>query len=84
MWDLHSAKFARTNSQFFQSESVSLMIGRWQKLSKDFFNKKTKDFDVSKIPDIYDSIQYDITNNQSDLIPEVRRTDAFWSMFDAL
>ncbi len=38
---------------------MQLMINRWGKLEKDF---KLKDgqFDISKIPDIYDCIKYDL------------------------
>ncbi len=39
------------------------MLRRWSKLEKDFYNKKKEKFEISKIPDIYDSIKYDLMHN---------------------
>ena len=49
-----------------QSESLVLMFKRWVKLQKDLYDTKkhTKGFVQSKIPDIYDSILYDVKNNR--------------------
>ena len=41
------------------------MLRRWSKLEKDFYNKKKEKFEISKIPDIYDSIKYDLMHNRS-------------------
>ena len=38
------------------------MLERWAKLERDLKNKKSE-FDVSKIPDVYDSIKYDAQHN---------------------
>ena len=48
----------------YHSETWELMDRRWSKLIKDF--RKTNDpvFDISKIPDIYDNIKYDLLHNQ--------------------
>ena len=40
------------------------MTRRWSKLIKDFHSKKGL-FDISKIPDIYDNIKYDLQHNQA-------------------
>ena len=40
-----------------------MMIGRWSKLRKDF-KLKNETFDISKIPDIYDCIKYDLQHNR--------------------
>ena len=40
------------------------MAHRWGKLEKDFL-PKTNVFDISKIPDIYDCIKYDVQHNRS-------------------
>ncbi|XP_023237533.1 inositol hexakisphosphate and diphosphoinositol-pentakisphosphate kinase-like isoform X5 [Centruroides sculpturatus] len=42
------------------------MQRRWAKLEKDFKLKNEK-FDISKIPDIYDCIKYDLQHNQHTL-----------------
>ena len=42
------------------------MHRRWQKLLKDFFTKYNN-FDISKIPDVYDCIKYDLQHNQHTL-----------------
>jgi inositol hexakisphosphate/diphosphoinositol-pentakisphosphate kinase len=41
------------------------MYKRWRKLSVDFYDIKKKSYNTSKIPDIYDSIKYDILHNAS-------------------
>ena len=43
------------------------MARRWGKLEKDFL-PKTCVFDISKIPDIYDCIKYDVEHNRAVLI----------------
>lgn len=40
------------------------MLRRWSKLEKDFYNKKLGKFEISKIPDIYDCIKYDLMHNK--------------------
>jgi hypothetical protein len=46
------------------------MLRRWSKLEKDFYNKKKEKFEISKIPDIYDSIKYDLMHNRNIIIFE--------------
>ena len=41
------------------------MLRRWSKLEKDFYNNKKEKFEISKIPDIFDSIKYDLMHNRS-------------------
>ncbi len=40
------------------------MVRRWAKLEKDFLTKSGA-FDISKIPDIYDCIKYDLLHNKN-------------------
>ncbi|KRW98688.1 hypothetical protein PPERSA_00276 [Pseudocohnilembus persalinus] len=47
-------------------ESVSLMFKRWRKLKVDY--KSNSHYNISKIPDIYDNIKYDIIHNNSFLL----------------
>lgn len=49
------------DTPLYHSESWDLMARRWGKLEKDFKAKGV--FDISKIPDIYDCIKYDIQHN---------------------
>eukprot|EP00775_Hariotina_reticulata_P005842 gene5842-6083_t len=44
-------------------ERLLLMFDRWRKLLKSFFNEKKCQFDISKVPDIYDSAKYDAIHN---------------------
>lgn len=44
-------------------ENIILIFKRWRKLEIDFFDKKKEVFNISKIPDINDSIQYDTIHN---------------------
>ena len=46
------------------------MARRWGKLEKDFKNKSGI-YDISKVPDIYDCIKYDLQHNRSVLPPEL-------------
>ncbi len=45
------------------NEKLLLMFDRWRKLLKGFFDSKKKVFDISKVPDIYDSAKYDAIHN---------------------
>ncbi|KJE96389.1 histidine acid phosphatase domain containing 2A [Capsaspora owczarzaki ATCC 30864] len=53
-------------------ETLSLMHKRWEKLLRDFFNKKKAKFDLSKIPDIYDCAKYDVLHNRHLSIKNMR------------
>ncbi|CAK0787238.1 hypothetical protein CVIRNUC_010454 [Coccomyxa viridis] len=44
-------------------ERLLLMFDRWRKLLKAFHNEKKQQFDISKVPDIYDSAKYDAIHN---------------------
>ena len=48
-----------------KEENIILIHKRYAKLKKDFFNAKKNLFDISKIPDIYDNIKYDIIHNKN-------------------
>lgn len=47
----------------YHGETWDLMQRRWAKLEKDF-RLKNGSYDISKIPDIYDCIKYDLQHNQ--------------------
>lgn len=55
--------FDISDLKLYHGESWELLIRRWAKLEKDFKMKDGR-FDVSKIPDIYDCIKYDLQHNQ--------------------
>ncbi|XP_015674092.1 inositol hexakisphosphate and diphosphoinositol-pentakisphosphate kinase 1 [Protobothrops mucrosquamatus] len=48
--------------QLYHSETLELMLQRWRKLEQDF-QLKNRRYDISKIPDIYDCVKYDIQHN---------------------
>ncbi|KAJ8249441.1 hypothetical protein GJAV_G00234930 [Gymnothorax javanicus] len=50
--------------QLYHSETLELMLQRWSKLERDFHTKNGR-YDISKIPDIYDCIKYDVQHNGS-------------------
>ena len=52
------------DKELYQNETWDLMERRWIKLEKDFLNKSGL-FDISKVPDIYDCIKYDLQHNSS-------------------
>jgi len=55
--------------RLYQNESLDLMLERWAKLERDLKNKKKGSFDVSKIPDVYDSVKYDSQHNGNLALP---------------
>ncbi|KAM7157299.1 inositol hexakisphosphate and diphosphoinositol-pentakisphosphate kinase 1 isoform 3-T8 [Molossus nigricans] len=50
--------------QLYHSETLELMLQRWNKLERDFRQKSGR-YDISKIPDIYDCVKYDVQHNAS-------------------
>lgn len=50
----------------YHGETWDLMGRRWGKIEKDF-GTKNKNYDISKIPEIYDAIKYDFSHNQHSL-----------------
>ena len=49
--------------ELYNGETPNLMQKRWGKLVKDFQLSSGR-FDISKIPDIYDCIKYDLLHNR--------------------
>ena len=47
-----------------KDENIILIYKRYVKLKNGFFNTKKNLFDISKIPDIYDNIKFDIIHNK--------------------
>ncbi|XP_058188337.1 inositol hexakisphosphate and diphosphoinositol-pentakisphosphate kinase VIP2-like isoform X2 [Rhododendron vialii] len=45
------------------SEGFLLMYARWRKLERDLYNERKDRFDITQIPDIYDSCKYDLLHN---------------------
>jgi hypothetical protein len=50
--------------ELYLRETYDLMLVRWDKLFKDFYNKATDHYDLTKVPDVYDMVRYDILHNQ--------------------
>ena len=50
------------SSSLYHDETLNLMRHRWEKLEKDF--SSGEEFDISLIPDIYDSVKYDYVHNR--------------------
>jgi inositol hexakisphosphate/diphosphoinositol-pentakisphosphate kinase len=60
--------FPNADGMLYHGETWELMARRWGKLEKDFkLSENPFEFDISKIPDIYDCIKYDIQHNQAAL-----------------
>ncbi|XP_004302363.1 PREDICTED: inositol hexakisphosphate and diphosphoinositol-pentakisphosphate kinase 2-like isoform X2 [Fragaria vesca subsp. vesca] len=45
------------------SEGFLLMYARWRKLVRDLYNERKERFDLTQIPDVYDSCKYDLLHN---------------------
>lgn len=48
----------------YLNETFDLMLDRWEKLYKDFYSSKSNSYDLTKLPDVFDMIRYDILHNQ--------------------
>jgi inositol hexakisphosphate/diphosphoinositol-pentakisphosphate kinase len=48
------------------------MFKRWRKIEKDF-KKKDNSYDISKIPDIFDNIKFDLLHNPQFLDEERKK-----------
>ncbi len=46
-----------------RGETLLLMLDRWRKLHKDFYNEKKGGFNITKIPDVHDAARYDCLHN---------------------
>eukprot|EP00002_Diphylleia_rotans_P026520 TRINITY_DN5292_c0_g1_i1.p1 TRINITY_DN5292_c0_g1~~TRINITY_DN5292_c0_g1_i1.p1 ORF type:complete len:1323 (-),score=291.62 TRINITY_DN5292_c0_g1_i1:199-4167(-) len=46
-----------------EQETIQLMYARWQKLEVDFFCSRKNEYNISKVPDIFDCIKYDALHN---------------------
>ncbi|KAJ8951232.1 hypothetical protein NQ318_010260 [Aromia moschata] len=64
--DLLDKSISVSDAILYHGETWELMGRRWGKIEKDFYTKN-KTFDISKIPDIYDCIKYDLQHNQHTL-----------------
>lgn len=53
---------ASSDLQLYHGETLELMLQRWRKLERDF-RLKDRRYDISKIPDIYDCVKYDLQHN---------------------
>lgn len=60
-----SATAGQVESIITKDNGTQLLMAlyRWNKLESDFYNKKKDKFDLSKIPDIHDSVRYDLLHN---------------------
>ncbi|PWA72426.1 ATP-grasp fold, Histidine phosphatase superfamily [Artemisia annua] len=45
------------------SEGFLLMYARWRKLERDLYNERKERYDITQIPDVYDSCKYDLLHN---------------------
>ncbi len=57
----HAAAPAMKNPA--RGETLLLMLDRWRKLHKDFYNEKKGGFNITKIPDVHDAARYDCLHN---------------------
>ncbi|KAI4389068.1 hypothetical protein MLD38_001332 [Melastoma candidum] len=45
------------------NEGFLLMFARWRKLERGLYNERKERFDMTQIPDVYDSCKYDLLHN---------------------
>merc|ERR1719436_447026 len=60
------------------------MKARWSKLLGEFYDEDEGEFDASKIPDIFDSVRYDILYNSKCIGLGTEQMDQLWETVDEL
>ncbi|KAJ1443700.1 Histidine phosphatase superfamily, clade-2 [Sesbania bispinosa] len=63
------------------SEGFLLMYARWKKLERDLYNERKERFDITQIPDVYDSCKYDLLHNAHlnlEGLDELLKCSVFW------
>lgn len=71
-----------SNMELYLSETFDLMLQRWEKLNKDFFQKETQLYDLTKVPDVYDMIRYDLFHNHHLNFPNIEELLELSSKFE--
>ncbi|CAF4897167.1 unnamed protein product [Rotaria sp. Silwood1] len=61
---IRSRSLQDSSDRLFESETWDLCLRRWLKLGKEFYDTRKDKFNISKVPDIYDSIKYDLLHNK--------------------
>ncbi len=51
--------------KYRKCEGLIMIDSRWLKLKKEFYDSDTKKYNISKIPDIYDTIRHDLRKNSA-------------------
>lgn len=62
--DIKKRRKKRARPALYHKESWELFQHRWRKLYQDFL-RRDGTFDISKLPDIYDNIKYDLLHNRN-------------------
>ncbi|OQR86962.1 inositol hexakisphosphate and diphosphoinositol-pentakisphosphate kinase [Achlya hypogyna] len=50
-------------NEVYMGETLVLVSERWEKLHRDFYSTTQQEYDLSKLPDVYDCIKYDMLHN---------------------
>jgi len=57
-------KYDKDNGfQCYHEETIYLMLQRWKKLDREFYDAEKDRFDLTKVPDVHDNIRYDALHN---------------------
>jgi len=59
-----SVRTMRIKETLYENETLILMYSRWKKLHRDLYHKRKDRFDMSKVPDVYDTAVYDMLHNR--------------------
>ena len=59
----HNSRSHVEENKLYLNETFSLMLDRWEKLNKDLWSSKTGQYDLTKVPDVYDMIRFDVLHN---------------------
>ena len=54
---------ADSEIKLYHKETYHLFHARWKKICDDFYDEDSDTYDISKLPDLFDNIKYDLMHN---------------------
>lgn len=68
----------------YNQESFKDMVNRWTNLLDGFYDEEKADFDATKIPNLFDSVRYELLHNANCLGLSYEKMDQLWERIEAL
>jgi len=68
----------------YNQESFKDMVNRWINLLDGFYDEEKGDFDATKIPNLFDTVRYELLHNANCLGLSYDKMDQLWERIEAL